>query len=206
MLANLMPPLMLSDYTKYRLYEIIPGLLIWGVLILGLVLCFVKPLWMIYFIIVFDIYWVWRVLYFSIYLTISIRRHRQALKTDWFAKLKKYHPQWSEYVHCVFLPVYNEDESVVRTSLDGLINSSFPSKRMIVVLAGEQRKHDHFVSFADKLQKEYGDKFFHFLITEHPSDLPDEIPGKGSNIHYAGHQVKAYIDEQKFEYGKVIVS
>jgi len=55
---------MLSDYQKYRLYEILPGASIWLVLILSMVLTFVRPLWMIYFIILFDIYCVLKVINF----------------------------------------------------------------------------------------------------------------------------------------------
>lgn len=197
---------MFSPYTKYRLYEIIPGALIWIALVAGVILTFVKPLWMIYFIIVFDIYWVFRVVYFTIYLTISIVRYRRALKIDWFTVLQKEKPQWQDYLHCVFLPVYNEDESVVRASIEGLLRSTLPSSHMIVVLAGEARKLDHFTSFCYRLQEQYGSQFKKFLVTIHPRDLPDEIPGKGSNIHYAGREVQKYIDEIAVPYERVIVS
>ena len=59
---------MLSDYQKYRLFETIPGLLVWGTLIVCVVLAFTRPLVMIYFIILFDVYWVLKVINFSFYL------------------------------------------------------------------------------------------------------------------------------------------
>ncbi len=197
---------MISDYTKYRIYEIFPGALVWVFLIAGVFLSFVKPLWVIYFIIIFDIYWVHRVIYFAVFLTTSVLKYKRALRTDWFGKLQKEKSEWEEYYHCIFLPVYNEDVGVVRTSLEGLLKSTLPSSRMIVVLAGEGRKREHFESFAHQLKDEFGDKFKHFLISLHPDDLPDEIPGKGSNIHYAGHRVQEYIDAQKIPYNRVIVS
>jgi hypothetical protein len=42
--------------------EIFPGFLIWGTFFLSLVLSFWQPLFMVYAIIVFDIYWVFRVI------------------------------------------------------------------------------------------------------------------------------------------------
>nr|MBP7992502.1 hypothetical protein [Candidatus Magasanikbacteria bacterium] len=71
---------MLSDYQRYRFYEILPGLSVWLTLILSVVLAFVKPLWMIYFVIVFDIYWMLKVLNFSFYLLVSWRRYSNAKK------------------------------------------------------------------------------------------------------------------------------
>ncbi len=197
---------MISDYTKYRVLEVIPGALIWGSLILLTVLSFTKPLWVIYFIIVFDIYWVFRVVYFSLYLTHSLFRFKKDNAIDWLAKLNDEKPNWQEYYQCIFMPVYNEDESVVRASLDSLISSSYPADKMIVVLAGEERKVEHFTPIAEKLEQEYGSRFFKFLVTVHPQDLPDEIPGKGSNIHYAGHKIREWVDEQAIPYENIIVS
>lgn len=197
---------MVSEYTKYRMYEILPGALIWIAISTGVLLSFFAPIWMIYFVIVYDIYWVHRVVYFSLFLTLSLREYRRALRTDWFEKLQKEKSQWREYVHAIFLPVYNEDESVVRSTLEGLLKSSLPAKQMLVVLAGEERKLEHFESFCYKLKEEYGDRFFEFLVTIHPSDLPDEIPGKGSNIHYAGKKVQEYVDARGIAYDRVIVS
>ncbi|MFH2018707.1 MAG: hypothetical protein ABII98_01815, partial [bacterium] len=74
---------MLSDYHRYRLYEILPGLSIWLTLVLCVVLSFVRPIWMIYVIIVFDIYWVLRVGYFSVYLILSWARFMRAIKKNW---------------------------------------------------------------------------------------------------------------------------
>ncbi len=86
--------MILTDYQRYRLYEMLPGLSIWLTLILSVALSFIKPLWMIYFIIVFDVYWVLRVIYFSFYLILSWRRFRKSLRIDWWQLLIKEYPNW----------------------------------------------------------------------------------------------------------------
>lgn len=196
----------MTNYTRYRIYEILPGLLVWTVLISGFVLSFVKPLWVIYFIILFDLYWVFRVVYFVLYLLLSWRSYQKTIKTDWVAKVTSLGPRAHDYIHCVFLPIYNEDESVVRTTLDALLSSSHPAKSMMIVLAGEERQKDHFNLFAEKIKKEYEKKFHSFILTIHPTGSLGEIPGKGSNLNYAGHEVKKHLDEQGIPYGRVIVS
>jgi cellulose synthase/poly-beta-1,6-N-acetylglucosamine synthase-like glycosyltransferase len=196
----------MNNYTKYRIYEMLPGILVWSVLISGFVLSFLKPLWVIYFVILFDLYWVFRVVYFIFYLLLSWRSYEMTNKIEWMKKLATLGPKTDQYLHCVFLPVYNEDESVVRETLEALIASSFPAKRMIVVLAGEERQKEYFTKLAPKITDEFGDKFFSFITTMHPANLPGEIPGKGSNLHYAGHIVKQWLDDHSIAYGRVIVS
>lgn len=196
----------MSTYVRYRILETLPGILVWGSLIAGTVLSFVRPLWVIYFIILFDLYWVFRVIYFQFYLLLSWRSFRRATATDWMQRLATCAEVTDEYLHCIFLPVYNEDEAVVRTTLDAIVASTYPTKKMIIVLAGEARQHEHFAGFAKQIQAAYAHHFFAFVLTVHPADAPDEIPGKGSNLHYAGEEMKAWFDTRGIAYERVIAS
>jgi hypothetical protein len=84
--------------------------------------------------------------------------------------------------------------------------SNYDLSKFIVVLAGEERDKENFLSIAEQIKEKFHGQFFNLLITIHPQNLPDELPGKGSNINYAGHQAKNLIDQLGFDYGKVIVS
>lgn len=196
----------MTNYRQYRIYEMLPGIIVWGCFLSGIILSFVRPLWVIYFIILFDLYWVFRVIYFGFYLLLSWRTFNHTLRTDWAARVAGLGPRVQNYYHCVFLPIFNEDETVVRTTLEAICHSTFSTRQMVIVLAGEQRQSAHFHSLAERLQTEYADRFFAFVLTEHPADLPDEIPGKGSNLNYAGHQMQKWFDERNIPYGQVIVS
>jgi len=197
---------MLSNYQRYRLYEILPGLSIWLTLIIGAVLSFAKPLWMIYAIIVFDVYWVLRVLYFSFYIVISWNRFRRAIRTDWMGLLRREFPDWESKTNIVFLPVYNEAWEVVEATFQALIKSTYPAKRLYVVLAGEERQAAHWKQIQEKVAATYGGKFGDIVFYTHPANLAGEIPGKGSNIHHAEHQFKKYADQRGWKYENMIVS
>ncbi len=184
----------------------LPGLLVWGSLIGATICSFVRPLWVIYAILLFDLYWVFRVVYYIFFLLSSWREFEVSRRTDWMARVKSLGTATENYVHCIFLPIYNEDEEVVRTTLDALLSSKFPSNRMVVVLAGEERQAEHFHTFAEHIQKEYEKHFFGFVLTVHPKNLPGEIPGKGSNLHYAGHEVQKWFDARGIVYKNIIVS
>src|SRR3990167_3506266 len=99
---------MLSDYHRYRLYEILPGLTVWFTITAAIVLSFVRPLWMIYFIIVFDIYWVLKVVNFSFYLSVAWYRFKRTQRSDWKDRLRHEITNADDKIHVVFLTLYNE--------------------------------------------------------------------------------------------------
>ena len=175
---------MISDYLRYRLYEIVPGAIIWGILVALTVLSFVKPLWVVYFIIAFGIYWVFRFLFFSFFLVLGSWRFKTATRVDWSEKLNV-HPQAKDIVHLVVLPLYDEDYEVLESTLRNLVAGTFPAQRMIVVVAGEESKRKHFEPIAARVEKKFAHYFKKMIITLHPAGCVDEIPGKGSNINYS---------------------
>ena len=44
-----------------------------------------------------------------------------------------------------------------------------------------------------QLEREFGRIFLKFYVTIHPKGLSDEIPGKGSNLHWMGHRVAEWL-------------
>lgn len=196
----------MSDYFKYRTLEIIPGFLTWLTFVTAILLSFFKPLWLIYFILLFDLYWLFRVSYFIFYLTISWNRYRHCLKIDWLLKLQKEIPHWDKNYHLIFLPTYQEPLAVIRTTFESLSRIKYPREKMMVALCGEERDKDNFLANAEAMQREFGHCFGRFIVTLHPRDLPGEIPGKGSNMNYAGHLAQKMIDEWKIPYEDIIVS
>ncbi|MEK7680847.1 MAG: glycosyltransferase family 2 protein [Patescibacteria group bacterium] len=197
---------MLQSYYKYRLFEILPGLTIWLTLFLSVLLSFIHPLWMIYFILIFDLYWVLRVAYFSFYLLLSWKRFRKAIKINWFEWLKNEIPDWEQKKNVIFLPIYNEEFGVVDATLSGFLASTYPAEKIYVVLSGEERNLEHWEKIQVKIKDKYAGKFADLIFNTHPFGLPDEIPGKGSNIHHAEFIFKDYADEKGWNYIDIIAS
>ncbi len=197
---------MLSNYYRYRLYEILPGLTIWLTIIVSVVLSFTRPLWMIYFILIFDIYWVLRVIYFSFYLFLSWKRFREAVKISWFENLTAEFPHWEKRKNVVFLPMYNEDWEVLESTLNSFLNSSYPANKIYLVISGEERKLGHWQKIQKRVLENYSEKFADLLFYTHLDNLPDEIPGKGSNIHSAEMEFKKYADGRGWDYTDIIAS
>lgn len=189
----------------YRLFEFIPGLLLWTTFIAAFILSFVRPIWMIFFMIVYSLYWLFRVIYFTIFIFISWTRYRRDLKIDWLKKNQKI-DDWQKIYHLVVLPTYKEPIEVLRTTFQSLVENTYPLDKFIIVLAGEERDRERFEVNSQTIKKEYGDKFFKLLITLHPDNIIGEIKGKGANANWAGHKAKELIDQLNIPYKDIIVS
>lgn len=200
----------------YRFFETIPGLLAWVTLILIIVLSFTAPVWIAIFIIIFDVYWFIKTVYLSLHLRQAFKKLRHNLKVNWLEDLEKLSPEeyalkgvksWQDLYHLIVLPCYQEGQEVVTATLEGLLRSAYPKNKMIVVLAQEERAGKEFNNIKEDLEKEYGQKFFRFLVTEHPTGLPGELAGKGANAAFAARQAKEkVIDPLGLKYGHIIVS
>lgn len=181
-------------YGQLRFWEMFPGLLVWGTFSLALILSFVQPLWVIIFIIVFDLLWLFRVLYFNLFVLISWSRYVQARRVDWQAKLAG--GEGADRIrHLVFLPTYHESYEIVRATLQSLVDNTTPNDRLMVMLGGEEVDRTKFLKIANRAQQEFGSVFKYFGISLHPSGLPGEIPGKGSNLNWMGREFERRLAE-----------
>lgn len=201
-------------YIQYRMLEIIPGFLVWITFAVLILVSFLNPLAAIYGIILFDLYWMLRISYLMVYIITSWFRFKTASKINWQQKLESEFDgsqtavNWHEYWHIVFLPTYKEPYDIVKACLIALKSGAYPlvKSRMIIVLAGEERDSERFSEISKKISDEFGDEFSKIIITIHPKNTAGELPGKGSNLYYAGHVAQEYIDQKNIDYKKIIVS
>src|SRR3990167_7999728 len=202
------------DRKFYRLLEIQPGILAWATLILVVAASYWVPVWAAVFIIGFDIYWLTKTIYLSLHMNHSFRQMRKHLKIDWVGRLAPAEPKAQELFgvrpddlyHLVVLPMVNEPLDVVRDSFAALSKTRWPLDRIIAVLATEGRYTDHAHMVAARIESEFGNKFFKFLVTEHPDDMPGEMRGKGSNEAWAGRKAIELIDSLSIQHRNIIVT
>ncbi len=115
-------------------------------------------------------------------------------------------PRPSQIYNAVIIATYNESYDVLAPTIKSLINSTYDSKRMIFVLAYEERGGESTKKTALRLQKEFSNKFYTFQLVQHPKDLPDEVVGKGSNITHAGFFLKDWLKKEGIASKNVIVT
>ena len=190
----------------------IPGLLAWGTLLGMVALSRYTPTFVSVFIILFDIYWLLKSIYLSLHLRSTFSRMQENLKIDWLRKLKELDARpttyrWHDIRHLVIVPMYKEQYEIVREGILSIAKAQYPKENMLLVLAVEARAGEGARRVAERIEREYKNSFFKFLVTVHPDGLPGEIPGKGSNEAWAGREAKRLlIDSLKIPYDHVLVS
>jgi len=196
---------MKPENKQYRLLEMIPGALIWTTLLLSIVLSFWRPLWVIFFIIAFDLFWLFRIAHFIFFVSLSFFKYKKVVQINWFEKVKEI-KNWERLFHVIYLPTAGEPLGVLRDTFQSLLNSEYPAQKMIIVLGGEGRMENDFLPKAEAIRKEFASKFFLIFTTLHPDGLLDEMKGKGANANWMGHESKKKIDELNIPYEDLIVS
>jgi len=195
-----------SDRMAYRLFEILPAFLSVATLLLLIVFSYFQPVFVAYFIILFDIYWLLLVVYLSIHLFYAYSRMMKNIKIDWKDKCQNI-KSWDEIIHLIIFPTYNEPAEVILPSFQALIDDGYPTDKMIVVLATEEREGRKAALKAEYIKNIFGNKFRDFLVTIHPDNINGELKGKGANQAWAAKTVKErIIDKENLNYDKILVS
>jgi len=169
-----------------RLLEILVPGLSWVLITMPLWLSFWHPALVAYIIITFDVYWFYKSFTFALFAFQSFVTLNAHVKIDWRA-LAAPLPHFDRLYHVIIIPEYHEPLHILRRTLDNLTKQDFPKKRIIVVLATEEKDPDAKTT-GKILKEEYGRHFGHFLVTRHVLHT-GEVAGKSSNMAWAGRRI-----------------
>ncbi|KAI0013394.1 glycosyl transferase family group 2-domain-containing protein [Xylariaceae sp. FL0662B] len=91
-------------------------------------------------------------------------------------------------VHAIIVPNYKEEVDTLRETLDVLASHPQARSTYDIYLGMEQREHNVELKAMNLIQ-EFVKKFRSIDFTLHPSDIPGESPGKGSNVAWAARKL-----------------
>lgn len=131
-------------------------------------------------------------------------KHIENLKM--MATTESDYPKPSSIYHAVIMTAYNEGPEVLEPSIEAIIKNTFPSNRVIFVLAYEERGGETIEKTVKQLCTKYKSIFKDFLLVKHPADLPGEVIGKGPNLTYAGFALADYVKAKHIPIENVIVT
>ncbi|MDD5527647.1 MAG: glycosyltransferase family 2 protein [Patescibacteria group bacterium] len=212
-----------GDRIFYRLLEIFPGAFAWGTLLIVIIFSYFQPVWVAYFIIAFDVYWLLLVLYLGIMLFASYFKIQKMRQIDWRRRCEELITGkndklpadslaragfiYRDIVHLIIMPTLIESAEVLRASIQSIVDDGFPAENIIFVLAIEEREGQNGLDKAEILKKEFTGKFRDFFVAIHPDGIVGELKGKGANQTWAARRVKEeIIDKEKIPYDKILVS
>lgn len=195
-----------KDRIIFRALEIFPGFLSLGTLFFAIFFSWKKPIIAGSFIIFFDLYWILKIVYLSFHQLSTFLKMRKNLKENWQKKVEKL-KDWEKIYHLVILPFYKEEKEIIEDTLNAIFRTNYPKEKIIVVLSGEEMGGEKVKEIGREIESKYSQKFFKFLFLIHPKNLPGEIPGKGSNFHFAFAKAREKIIKPlKIPFDNVIVS
>ena len=186
-------------FTRYpiktrRFLEMLPGLASWTLILFPVWGSLLIPYIVAYFILFFDVYWLYKSFNLVITAFIASRKIKLAEQQNWL-KLALKQKGFSKVNHIIVIPNYKEYLHKLRTTLHALSQQTFPTKRIFVVLAMEKREKEA-QEKAQALINEFKDKFADIFSTFH-EDAKGEVKGKSSNEAHAGREAYKKLIETK---------
>lgn len=191
-------------FTRYprkslRLLEIIPPLLsvflismpFWGAIFF--------PVQLAYFIIFFNMYWLYKSGNLAVCAFIASRKIKNAEKVNWLEKARVL-PNYDKMSHLIIIPTYQESIAKIKETIDSIKDQTLPAKKIFIVVAFEAREEQAKEKEAI-LKKDYGHIFGSLDASFHPDD-PNEVKGKSSNQAFAAK----HANEILIETGKVDIN
>ncbi|MFT4532559.1 MAG: hypothetical protein ACI9T8_000583 [Candidatus Saccharimonadales bacterium] len=224
-------PLQKEKDSKYRFFEILPGTLSWSILFLPITLALVNVGLAATFMIGYLLLWFVKAVALNLRAVQGYRVLEEHQKLDWEALIKdldqedvegKKFPKWhydnkrrqadnpngifsDEIVHAVIVATWNEAREILKPTLECVKDSLYNKKKMIVLLAYEDRGGEAVEKQAMQLMSEYKNVFMVSKAVKH-IDQPDEVVGKGGNITAAGRELQKIVEEQGINPRDVLVT
>ena len=131
-------------------------------------------------------------------------RHRHVLRQ--LAQDPSRYARPRDIYNAVIVAAYNEPYEVIEPTIRSLVRASVGRERMVIFFAYEERGGIEMARTVERLRQKYADEFLAFVPVCHPSDLPDELAGKGANITYAGHALAEWVRVRGIDPRHVLVT
>mgnify|MGYP001052504855 CR=1 FL=1 len=182
-----------NDQKVQRAIETLFGLTIWSIIIFPLWGSFVIPRVVAYFVIAFDVYWLYKSFEIAFLGLRGYMKIKKAEKTNWQKKCQEEENKgfldWEEIRHVVIIPNAGETAEKLSQNLDSLKEQALGPEKLFVVLAMEERVKGS-KETAETLLEKYRGVFGRLWVTFHPANLPGEVVGKASNEAWAAKRAK----------------
>ncbi len=219
---------------RYRLFEILPAVLTYSVLILPIILGKFAPKVAAYLIVAYLLLWFIRAVGLDIRSIQGWNTLNEHKKLRWgelnddLEKLKlaaSQPPKWharnlervekyigvnrikpSEVYHAVIVAFWNESRDVLEPTIQSVLDTEYDHKKIILFLAYEQRGGQEIEDTANYLIKKFGKRFYHAEAVMHPWPMTGEVIGKGGNVTFAGRRLQKYLEEAKIDPMNVLVT
>ncbi|MGH7240770.1 MAG: hypothetical protein ACREGB_00560 [Candidatus Saccharimonadales bacterium] len=218
----------------YRFFEILPGTLSWTMLALPFILCLINVNIGAIFVLTYLLINFIRGLAGAIRSVHGFRAMKDHQKLPWrqmvseleageITEVNAIRPKWhydallktqlepnrpkpSEVIHAIIIATVKETRETLEATIKSLVDADYDTKQVLMVLAYEGRAGQETEDRANALIADYRAEFMDAFAVKHPSDIPNEVIGKGGNITYAGRELQKYLEQKQIDPERVVVT
>ncbi len=181
--------------TQKRLLEIFPGFVSWNIILFLFWGGYFLPEFTAYFILLFDVFWVYKGLSLLVAATMSYYKIRASEHLNWMKEVEGF-GDWKKMRHIILIMVANESMETYKKTVEALSQQTFPLKQLAVVMCTEERFPQGQIE-SEKLRASLGNKFGAYIVSVHPADIVGEIKGKSSNEAWGAREAKRILVDEK---------
>lgn len=216
---------------KYRFFEILPGFLTWTILLLPFILGYFSVSLVAIIMLAYLLLWFVKAMVMNFRALQGYKILADHQRLDWQELIvdldqedveHRRFPKWhyenkkreadnpngilsGNIVHAVIVATWNEAYEILKPTLENVKDSLYDKKKMIVLLAYEDRGGPEVEKQAKRIMKEYEGVFLVSKAVKH-IDQPGEVVGKGGNITASGRELQKIVEELGIDPKNVLVT
>lgn len=226
-------PLEKDRHGWYRFFEILPGALSWSMLALPFILSAIDVRFAALFVLAYLIINFTRGVAGAIRAMQGYRTMRIHQKLPWRKMLMELEagevedahakrPKWhyeallrrqvqpnvapSDIVHAIIVATVKETKETLEPTIKSILASDYDMKKVIFILAYEERGGEQTETQANELVEEFRYDFMDAFAVKHPFGIPNEVIGKGGNVTYAARELQKYLQQRQIDPARVLVT
>ncbi|OGK36670.1 hypothetical protein A3F03_02975 [Candidatus Roizmanbacteria bacterium RIFCSPHIGHO2_12_FULL_41_11] len=161
------------------------------------------PAMVAYFIIAFDLYFLYKALSTAYHSAISYKNILIAQNVAFGKKIKTL-TQATKIQHFIIIPNYKEPLYKIEETIQTIVESDYPYKNLYLVLAFERREKEA-LEKEKKLINKFRAYFRDILVTYHEIQ-EGEVPGKASNQAYSARIIESYCQAKNYLLEEVLIT
>ena len=183
---------LLQKYEKqvHRFFEVLLGVVTWGVLLSPFWLGVLYPAVIVYMLTLLTVYWCYMAFKHTLGLRTGYLKYREEIAKDWLAECQKLKfadlpdkptlpTSLENTYHLVVVPVVDEPSEVLSGLIDSLSAQSFPKSQIVLTFTAEEKHAKEVVARVEVLLGDRAGLFKNVFYYVHPSGIPGEAKGDG---------------------------
>lgn len=191
----------------YRLFEMLPGLLVWGFILSPLWLGAFAPRVVIFYITFLTVFWAFLALRHVYGGIVGYQKYKKELTVNWMEECEKLDfgelpdketlpADLSQVKHFILVPAYSEPRKLLEATLNALLKQTFPLKQVSLIFTFEEKFAERLDHDIKEILGENIQRFEQVLFFIHPAGIEGEAKGvAGANRAWGASKAVEYFRE-----------